>query len=257
MGAPKLIVLHVSPWSERARWALDHHGIAYRALQHAPFMGELRLRRIVGRRAGPATVPVLIDGDRVIAQSWDIALWADRQGDGALLIPAEHEPAVREWARVVDEASSHARALVVRDLLESPAALDESLPPEVPTWFRPLIRPITRYGTSWFARKYGLDLNAIADHERAVRTALEKLRSGLDGAPYLLGSFTFADIVAATLLQGIAPVGDEHIALGPATRTVWTRHAVATQFADLVEWRDELYRKHRKPAGELHFRRVR
>src|SRR5262245_44456729 len=34
-----------SPWTERARWALDHHGIAYRFEEHVPVVGELALRR--------------------------------------------------------------------------------------------------------------------------------------------------------------------------------------------------------------------
>jgi glutathione S-transferase len=243
---PKLWVLHVSPWSERAKWALDHHGIEYRLVQHAPFLGERRLRKLVGASNGPVTVPVLVVGDRVITQSWDIAVWADEHGDGTKLIPAGKEAAIRQWVQRVDEASRHGRALVVGAQLQSPGALDESHPPAIPSFIRPLLRPVTRYGTRWFARKYGLALDGVEAHEQAMRDALAKLREGLGSGEYLLGDFTYADIAVATMLQGIAPVGDEYIRLGPATRKVWTQPKLASEFVDLIRWRDELYREHRR-----------
>jgi len=246
MSVAKLFVLHVSPWSERARWALDHHGLAYQAVQHAPFLGERRLRNLVGRTAGPPTVPVLVDGSTVLTQSWDIVVFADRKGDGPTLIPAEREAEIREWARRVDAASSHGRALVVGGMLRSPAALDESHPPLVPRWIRPLLRPVTRYGTRWFGRKYGLQLDEVAAHEQEMREALAAVREALGDSQYLLGTFSYADIVAASMLQGIAPVADEYLRLGPATREVWTQPQLSREFADLVRWRDELYHRHRR-----------
>src|SRR5579862_5425480 len=95
--SPKLVVLSYSPWSERARWALDHHGLTYRTVQHTPFIGERRLRRLTGGRQGRATVPVLIDGDTLLTDSWDIALYADQLGPAAKLIPAGRESEVRTW----------------------------------------------------------------------------------------------------------------------------------------------------------------
>jgi glutathione S-transferase len=246
MSVPKLYVLHVSPWSERARWALDHHGLEYETVQHSPFLGEGRLRKLVGPTNGPVTVPVLIEGRTVLTQSWDIAVYADRKGGGTALIPAEREAEIREWAERVDRTSSHGRALVVSGMLRSPGALDESHPPQVPGWLRPLLRPVTRYGTRWFGRKYGLSYDDLAAHEAKVREALLTLRERLGDSQYLLGTFTYADIVAATMIQGIAPVGDEYIRLGPATREVWTQAKLASEFVDLLRWRDELYREHRR-----------
>ena len=36
--------LSLSPWTERARWALDHHGVAYDYHEHVPMLGEVLLR---------------------------------------------------------------------------------------------------------------------------------------------------------------------------------------------------------------------
>jgi glutathione S-transferase len=243
----ELVVLHVSPWSERARWALDHHHIAFREKQHAPFLGELGLRRLRRSDGGRATVPVLCDGDTVICDSWDIARHADATGSGTTLIPGEHAEAIRAWVRRIDEASAKGRALVIRGMLANDAALDEGLPPPIPGFLRPLMRPFTRFGTRWFGRKYQLDLDAVAENEDAVRAALRELRERIGGGRYAFGAFSYADIVSATFLQGIAPVADEYIRLGPATREVWHNGTLASEFEDLVRWRDALYRDHRRP----------
>jgi glutathione S-transferase len=117
-----LVSLHVSPWSERAKWALDHHGLPYRVVEHMPVIGERRLRRLVGPDKPRATVPVLIAADEVLTESWDIARYADREGAGEKLIPVAEEPEVKAWADLADEGMQAGRALVVAGILRTPAA---------------------------------------------------------------------------------------------------------------------------------------
>jgi glutathione S-transferase len=243
----KLVSLHVSPWSERAKWALDHHGLAYQRVEHVPIVGERRLRQLVGPDKPRATVPVLVDGDEVLSESWDIAVYADRLGKGSKLIPAEHEAAIRAWTACADGAMQAGRPLVMTAMLASPAALDEASPPFIPRPLRPLFRPIARRVTKAFVAKYDVQLGDEAGQIRAMRDGLTELRKGLgSGKAFLLGSFTYADIAMATLIQGVLPVNDRFIRLGPATRSAWTRTELANDFADLVAWRDELYANRRK-----------
>lgn len=247
----RLASLKVSPWSERARWALDHHGLTYETIEHVPFIGERRLRRLIGARQGRVTVPVLVlPGGELLTESWDIALYADREGGGAPLIGARAAE-VRAWNDLADSTMQSGRALLSAALLASPAALDETLPRDVPRWVRPLLRPVTRHGAAWFARKYDVDLAGVERHTAVLRGTLERLRAALsESSPYLLGAFSYADIVMALLLQGVSPVADRYIRLGPATRRIWTRGALAADFPDLIAWRDALYAKHRaKPPG--------
>jgi glutathione S-transferase len=241
----KLFSLHVSPWSERARWALDHHRVVYERVEHVPVIGERRLRRIVGPSKPRATVPVFVDGDQVLTESWDIAVHSDRIGQGTKLVPSDREAEVKAWSERADRAMESGRAIIMASMLASPGALDEGAPPGTPSWLRPLMRPIARRAARAFARKYGVENGVTEEHARAVREALEGVRAALKGGPYLLGSFTYADIVMSTLLQGVSPVADRFLKLGPATRRAWTNDAVATEFADLVAWRDALYEKHR------------
>jgi glutathione S-transferase len=257
-STPRLVALPLSPWSERARWALDHHRLDYELVLHVPFLGERRLRRLVAdtekaaptKKVGPtkrrATVPVLILNGAVLTESWDIVQHADQHGHSTPLLPGDRLREIRTYTDLADRTQEAARALVMRALLASGEALDETLPPQVPAALRPWLRPVARYGARWFARKYELCLDAEAEQTGAVRAALAAVRAALaGGSPYLLGTFTYADIVMALLLQSVLPVVQPHMPLGPATRRVWTSPALAAEFADVVAWRDQLYERHR------------
>jgi glutathione S-transferase len=241
----RLYALKPSPWSERARWVLDHHGLEYREIEHVPFLGERRLRRVAGKPKGRVTVPVLLAGKQVLGDSWDIARYADREGRGEKLLPAELEADIRRWHDLTEVSMAAGRALTVASLLASDGALEEALPPQAPRLVRRLLRPLTRFGTRWFARKYELDLQAAEAAERAMCEGLDVLRSSLQRSPYVLGRYSYADIIAASLLQGVVPVADRYLRLGPATRIAWTKGALAARYSELVSWRDELYEQHR------------
>lgn len=247
MPVPTLVLLRVSPWSERVRWVFDHHALPYKRIDHAPVIGERRLRKLVGPHRGPATVPVLLDGDAVVMDSWAIARHADGLGTNTRLLPDDRLADIRRWNDLADRTMSRARAIVAANMLAIPESLDESTPPGVPALVRRLIRPINRLGIRWFARKYAADITDLEPHVQALRDGLTALRTGLAGAPHLLGELSYADIVMSNLLQGVLPVTHPAMKLGPATRRVWTHAALADEFADLVRWRDELYRQHRPP----------
>ena len=173
-------------------------------------------------------------------------MYADREGRAAKLVPQEHEAAIKGWVDLTDSAAFAARALVLAATLASAGALDENSPPSVPSWLRPALRPVARAATRAFVRKYELDLGGGDAQRAAVRAALDALRKGLADSHFLLGFFSFADIAGATLIQGIAPVADRFLALGPATRSAWTQPDPASEYGDLVAWRDALYEEHRR-----------
>jgi glutathione S-transferase len=247
MASPQLQLysLFLSPWSERARWVLEHHGLPYRKIEHTPFLGERRLRRVLGNPSGRVTVPVLIADGQVLKDSWEIALYADRVGHGAPLI-GDAQADVRRWHDLAEHALSAGRSLTIARTLASDPALDETV--GAPRLLRPLVRPIGRYVLRWFGRKYALELDparAVAVAQPA-RQALDQLRRELNGADYLLGRFSYADIIAASLLQGVSPVSDRYLRLSPGIRGAWTQAEVAASYSDLIAWRDRLYERHRR-----------
>jgi glutathione S-transferase len=242
---PTLVSLRYSPWSERARWALDHHAIAYRLVLHEPFIGEPKLRKLAGPRVGPATVPLLVTADERLMDSFEIARWADAHGAAAPLIPPDRAREIAALNAQVSEAMDCGRAIVTAGVLADGAALEEALPRGTPRFARRLLRPFARFGTRWFARKYALELTNLDEPRRVVARMLQDFRERYAERPYLLERFSYADILFCALLQGVSPVADRYIRLGPAWRRAWTEPALAEQFADLVARRDRLYAEHR------------
>ncbi len=254
--------IHVSAWSERARWALDHHGLAYRSVEHMPLLGEPRLRRLARRAATngesprKATVPLLVAGDAVVMDSWNIVHHADRHGQERPLVPAGREAEVAAWNQRSEEMLNSIRALAMNAIRATPAALDQAQPAFVPRFLRPLMRPGVRAAAGYLARKHGLGAaDDEARHEALLQPHLQALRDAIAALPadrpYLLGEPSYADVVMASALQGIVPVADRYLALTPVEREVWTRPRLAAAWPDLLAWRDRVYERERRPSRDL------
>ena len=245
---PRLVSIRYSPWSERARWALDHHQIAYRILEHEPFLHELRLRHLAGWPRERATAPLLLAGGRRYRSGWEIAGYADTAGSGPRLIPEALEPAIREVDALVERMLQAGRTLLVAALLEDPEGLDASWPRFVPGAVAGALRPVARYATRWFSQKYALDLTQAQTEAQlqVIRAELDDVRRRLNGRELLLGSFSYADILVATVLQLVEPVSDRHWKLHPAHRRLWTRPELAEEYRDLLAWRDSAYDRYRR-----------
>ena len=243
-----------SAWTEKARWALDHHGIAYRYHEHVPVLGEVFLR-LKARPRPPGTkasVPLLVDGDQVLRSSLAIARHADeldRGEPGAKpLFPSGQESEVERWADLSDRMIGAARVRVLVGLRKSRAAQREALPTFIPAPLRSLMTPMAVIAAMFLLSKYDAprDADADAEADNVLRPALDLVRKELGGRATLLQDFTFADVAIAASLQALVPRA--LAPLGPATRAVWQNVALAREYEDLLAWRDEVYAKHR-PGG--------
>ncbi len=246
-GVIRLYAESFAPWCEKARWALDHHQVPYRYIEHVPMLGEPALRLAARRPFGHVTVPLLVDGADVIMGSFDIARRAERDGEEATLIPPGREDDVAAWNERSDMVMTSGRAMLLTRMLRSPDALAEQLPPFIPGAVRPTLRGMASMGVKFLQRKYEIRADDRVRHEDESRKALDALRAALSGGRRrLLGDeLSYADIAMAASLQFVLPVDERHIALGPATREVWTNATLAGEYPDLLAWRDELYRERR------------
>ncbi len=240
----ELLGLPFSPWSEKARWALDARQIPYRFVRYAPLVGELGLRRKLGRFRGRVSVPVLTtDAGEVIADSARIARWADAHGNGPALFPADRATAID---RVVEDAElglAAGRILSLRRVLGSDDALLEMVPRSVArTTGRALAIRVAAAGIRRTLRKY-----AVASEPLPALTAiLEGLRAAIgaaNGGP-LLGTFTFADIAATQILAFIEPPAFG-LRVGAANRRSFTDPELRDRYADVIRWRDAIYDAYR------------
>lgn len=233
-----------SPWTEKARWSLDHHGVAYRYHEHVPVLGEVLLRRKAKPRKGEkASVPLLVDGGEVLPSSLAIARHAETIGKGYPLFPRGSEDEITRWADLSDRIIHVGRVKVLAALRSNRAAQREALPGFIPGPLRSVLRPMATTASAFLTMKYEVPRDLPSEVASTLCPALEEVRRGLGGKEYLLGRFTFADVAVASSLRALRP--EARAAIGPATREIWTNEAVAAEYEDLVMWRDAIYRKHR------------
>ncbi|WP_437780998.1 glutathione S-transferase [Sorangium sp. So ce1097] len=247
----ELLGLIFSPWTEKARWALDVRRVPYTFRHYQPLIGEPALRAKLRRLTGRVTVPVLTTDDgRVIADSADIARWADGRGDGPTLFPAEHEAAIARFIDRSERAMNAGRALSLSRMLADDEALSDMVPGPLRRALGPLASRLGALGIRRTLRKYDGHTAGLEAHRRTLGDALEEIRAALaaraqpDGAPKtLLGGFTFADITVSQALAGVMPPAE--LKISRAGRRGFTDPELRERYADLIAWRDALYRAFR------------
>jgi glutathione S-transferase len=246
MGLPTLYAASFSPWTERARWALDHHALPYRKVEHTVLLGEPLVRLKTGKWSGPLSFPIFLDGELRIFDSVDIARHADVCGAGPKLFRPEQGPEIDQWIIRSTDLLEAGRSILMPRLAADRDARRESLPRPLQA-FAPLLDPLTRRAVEHVRRKYHMaDAHAA---ERAIRGILEAVRQRLQRSGTMVeGGFSFADIAVAAAMQMVKPVSHPAMRLGAAQRGAWTQAGLAGEFADVLAWRDRVYRDRPRPA---------
>ncbi|HSZ15071.1 MAG TPA: glutathione S-transferase family protein [Solirubrobacteraceae bacterium] len=203
----RLVTIPISHYCEKARWALDRAGIAYREERHVQVV-----HRIAARRAGGgATVPVLVTPERTIGESREILEWVDaRTPVERRLFPSD--PRARRQVdelceRLDAELGPRARRLMYVHMLEQRGLALDFNNAGVPAWEDRAIRS----GWPLAARfvRHALDIRPgiEVEDEACVWRELDHVAELLaDGRPYLVGErfgaadLTFAALAAAVLV---------------------------------------------------------
>jgi len=223
-----------SPWTKKARWALEYSGLPFDYEEYTPTLSEPRLRWRMRQWSGRVSVPVLLTDGKVVRDSWGIACPANETAGCSCLGNME---AIAYWDRLSEAALAEGRTRVVRAVLGNERALQEALPGFIPLSMRKPLRFLARDAAKRLDRKYAHLLE-----EGSMRKALVATREGLkkSGNDYLRGEFCYADITMAVVLEVIAPVATTEPPLGPETERCWTDTELADEFMDLIQWRDRL-----------------
>jgi glutathione S-transferase len=205
-GAPcVLITIPISHYCEKARWALDRAGVAYRERPHLQLIHRLAVRRA----GGNGTAPVLVCGELVLAESADIVDHADSRAPAdRRLFPDDPSAAaeVRELERRFDEGLGPDARLWMyhglrgrRDIAAAYACTG------VPAWERRAFRfgyPLIARGIE---RVLDITPSAAAAAEVEVRRVFDAVAERLgDGRRYLCGErFSAADLTFAALSAAV------------------------------------------------------
>lgn len=197
-----LLTIPMSHYCEKARWALERLGLAYREERHLQGFHYARTYW-VSRNPG---VPVLVDGGRVIVDSTTILKHLDR-----------YAPADRRLYPEAPRARRHVEALEDR--------FDETLGVESRRWFyfhylphpraalrladqgvpgiertvAPLLFPLMRGYATWLLQASAGNVAAGLERARQVVRQTDSLLS--DARPFLAGErFSAADLALACMM---------------------------------------------------------
>lgn len=172
-----------SPYCWRIRFALRHKGLAFETVPWR-FTENDKLAF-----SGQGRVPVLVDGETVVTDSWTIANYLDAAYPDARLMPhSPHTRFINAWADTVLNPAIGRQ--VVRDILDI-------IPESAREYFR-----ATR------ERTFGMTLEQVVEdrdaRREAFKTMLNPVRTLLRAQPWLGGDTPdYADyIVAGSLMWG-------------------------------------------------------
>ena len=234
---PTLYGVRYSPWSLKARWALDANGVNFDYREYTIMLGEPGLRVRAGRFFGKLSVPVLLKDDGHLFDSFEIATWAATQGESTLF-PEGKESEIASWNEWAELISKAGRARVTATVIRDPTALRDSMPSAL-RGLGPLTTMLGKSGAQFMRIKYGrID---AAESTANLRHYLQAVREALGDRDFLLGDLSYADISVAMALQFVSPVSEDSIRIGDNARRYWTDQALADEFEDLMTWRDRVF----------------
>lgn len=221
MSAPHVLIsIGPSHYCEKARWAMDRLGIAYREERHPPL---LHLAATVPRRG--RTTPILIASHRVLRDSSDILRFLDEGAPPALRLFPEDRRLADEVAELEDRFDEvlgpHVRRWAYAYLLEDETLTRAAVTAGVSrleralfTWAQPLIVRAMKTGMRIDARAGERSLERIETIFREVDARLS------DDRRFLVGErFSAADLTLCALAAPILDV-PEYGAPLPALETV-------------------------------------
>jgi|AGTN01.3.fsa_nt_gi hypothetical protein len=235
---PRLYVLPPSHYCERARWGLDHAGIAFAEERWAVGLHVVLARRL----AEKSTLPILDTGTNIIQGSDRILDWAGlHAGDPEVerRFGDVIGPLIRQYiyAVTLSDPSSGIRAL----LLEG-----------VPTWQRRVARLMWPATCRLMVAHMNADARFAHDFERRITAELDWFSRRIGDRAYLSEDrFSRTDITAASLLAPLARPEFcrlyRRLKLPPVLTDAFSRW----QDSPALHWTTRIYALHRGTASSF------
>ena len=213
----------------KVRMVLQAKGLSYRTVDVTPGVGQVAVFRLSGQRQ----VPVLVDGDTVLADSTAIALHLEQREAAPALLPGDPRQAAQ--VRLLEDWAD--TTLAWRVALVQAAALDPQLrvallPDDLPDPVRSVMGVIPG---GWVSNITEL----VNQKERTeLLASLEQLATSVQASPWLVGdSMTLADIAVAAQLSLLRFPSSAGSALAGKGVPGLSDHP---KLQPLFQWRDQI-----------------
>ena len=210
---------------------LQAKGLSFREVEVTPGIGQIALFRLSGQRQ----VPVLVDGDDVVADSSAICRHLEALRPDPALIPADARQRaqmhlIEDWADTTLAAA--VRAALLQAAADDPQLRDVLLPDDVPS---PVRQVMSGLPGGWLS---GLGELLGQEQRSSMLSSLCAIADGLDLNGCLIGNaITLADIAVGaqlSLLRFPASAGDALAGRGVPGISDHPR------LQELFRWRDQL-----------------
>lgn len=246
----ELYQFELSQYSEKVRLILDYKGLQYRKIEVTPGVGQLDLLKISGQRQ----VPVLKDGDTVIADSTEIALYLERKYPEKPILPIESLQKgqcllIEDWAD--RSIGLKGRTALIGALNQNPNFRTSILPRNTPDFLKNLVGAVPSDLLDFFGTGVGFGADAVKEAQKILKQDLEALCLMLQERPYLVSDRpTLADLAVAGLSIVLKfPPGDYLDIPDELKGKGIPGLADNSAYDTFFNWRDRLYADYRKPIG--------
>ena len=179
----------------KVRMVLQAKGLSYRTVEVTPGIGQVAVFRLSGQRQ----VPVLVDGDTVLADSSAISRHLEQLGADPTLLPTDPKQAaqvhlIEDWADTTLAAAG--RASLVQAAALDPELRVALLPDDLPDPLRSVMGAIPG---GWVN---GVSELVNQGERAALLASLEQLAASVEDSPFLVGeAMTLADLAVAAQLS--------------------------------------------------------
>ena len=169
----ELYQFELSHFSEKVRLILDYKRLAYRKIDVVPGLGQLELFRMSGQRQ----VPVLKDGNKVIADSTAIALYLDKTYPDRPIIPTDLQQKancllLEQWA---DNSLGNQGRTILLESLKSSSLRTSILPTSTPDILKNLVGSIPREAIDILGLGLGFTPDSIKAAKAEMHRSLESI----------------------------------------------------------------------------------
>lgn len=243
----ELYQFELSQYSEKVRLILDYKGLEYRKVEVTPGVGQLELFRLSGQRQ----VPVLKDGETIVADSTEIAFYLDRKYPDKPIIPTD--PVARGQCLLVEEWADESIGVKGRKALVG--ALNQNrnfrtaiLPKNTPDFLKTLVGSVPSDFLDLLGTGVGFGGEAVKQALRDLKQDLEALSLILEHRPYLIAEGpTLADLAVAGLSMVLKFPGGDYLKLPPELKGKGIPGLADNSAYDpFFTWRDRLYADYRR-----------
>lgn len=244
----ELYQFELSQYSEKVRFILDYKGLEYRKIEVTPGVGQIEVMRMSGQRQ----VPVLKDGNTVVADSTAIAFYLEEKYPEKPIIPVDpvHKGQcllIEEWA---DESIGiKGRKALIGAINQNQNFRTAILPQQVPDVVKNLVGAVPGELLSVLGVGVGLGPDAIKQARTGLHQDLEALSLILEQRPYLVTDYpTLADITVAAMTMILKFPEGNYVDLPNNLKGKGIPEFTdSSKYEAFWSWRSRLYTEFRRP----------